>query len=105
MTADDNVTCPHCDGKRRIYAFINTGEDWRAHRNEYVYCFTCNGAGKVPRTMAQRIERGARLRAARIARGLSLLEAAKRLGVSAEELSAMERGRIATNMDADDANR
>lgn len=87
------ITCPHCDGKRQVYAFLNNGPDYRTHTSGYVQCSTCQGMGAITTERAKRILTGAHMRRERIERGESLNEAAKRLGISPAQLSARERGR------------
>ena len=87
------ITCPHCDGKRQVYAFLNHGPDYRTHTSGYVQCSTCQGMGAITTEHAERIKTGKRVQAERIERGESLNDAARRLGISPAELSARERGR------------
>lgn len=59
-----------------------------------VDCSTCQGVGSITIEKRDRIEAGRKRREERIARGASLREEAKRLGISVPELSALERGRV-----------
>lgn len=61
---------------------------------EKIHCFTCHGAGEISEEHVRLIEEGERLRADRIARGLSLREEAARLGCPPRELSDREQGKI-----------
>lgn len=83
--------CPHCRGEKGGVAHINTGPD-RPHEWGWLPCSTCAGTGEVSDEHLARIERGNRVRAERLARDESLREAAKRMGITAAELSAIERG-------------
>jgi ribosomal protein S27AE len=56
-------------------------------------CPTCDGVGTISAEHAQRIVDGKRLRAERVERGETLLDAATRMGLKASELSAIESGR------------
>ena len=60
---------------------------------EYIPCHTCNDAGTITEEHAARIAVGKKLRAERIARDESVMEAAKRIGVRPSELSDIEHGR------------
>lgn len=88
------TTCPDCEGKKRLPALVNRGAagcSW-----EQIPCVTCRGVGEVSADYSTRREEaksnGAVLRASRIARGETLLEAARRNGVSVVEYSRLERG-------------
>lgn len=87
-----NITCPHCNGERKVFAFLNNGPDYRTHTSMWIDCRTCLGKGVITREHADRIVAGSSMREQRVQRGESLREAAKRLGISAVELSAIERG-------------
>lgn len=96
MSAQDtapNLACPSCGGKKQVFAFQNTGEDYRQHRQGYIDCITCDGSGELTAEHAQRIEEGRKLRKARIARGETLMDASLRLGLTPARLSAIECGR------------
>lgn len=81
----DLVTCTMCRG---------TGKTFYLCANDFIPCSDCKGAGKREPRPAEWLDRGNKLRANRIIRGASLCEEAKRLGISAADLSAMERGRM-----------
>lgn len=85
------ITCPHCDGKRQVYAFLNHGPDM--HASGFINCQACNGTGEVTQEHAARIASGEKARRERIERGESLNDAARRLGITPAQLSARERGR------------
>lgn len=85
--------CPSCGGKGAMQAFINRGPDIRRHSLETIPCRTCEGQGSISEAQAAAIRHGASLRAERIAKGMTLREAAKEAGMSPSTLSALERGR------------
>lgn len=87
------VICPHCSGERKVFAFMNNGPDYRTHTSGLIDCRTCLGAGKITQEHADRIAAGTSMRTQRVQRGESLRDAAKRLGITATELSAIEHGR------------
>lgn len=91
---DDALTpCPRCEGKGWIGpVHINRGDlphEWR----ERMDCDFCEATGKIDADKRTAIEMGWRLRAKRVAREESLMEAAKRLRMSPSELSGLETGR------------
>lgn len=88
----NNITCPHCNGKRRLYAF------WDGVRPEdsgsgYVDCSTCKGNGSISQAHMDRITEGERRRNDRVSRGVSLNEEARKFGITPAQLSALERGK------------
>lgn len=85
--------CPACGGQGSLQAFLNRGPDIRKHSLETITCETCKGEGRISDSRMAAIRHGASLRAERIARGLTLLEAAEEAGISPAELSAIESGR------------
>jgi hypothetical protein len=88
------VICPHCNGKGEQPAFVTgerNGERFCEHR--LMPCRTCSASGEITEEHAQRIEAGQRMREDRVARGVSMCEEAKRLGVSDRELGDLEWGR------------
>ena len=85
--------CPRCQG-RGWYGpvHINRGDqthEWR----ERMQCDFCAGTGKIDDDHRDAWKLGQAFRGARCAREESLGEAAKRLGLKASELSALEMGR------------
>jgi hypothetical protein len=87
------VECPFCDGKRTVFAFVNTGEDSSKHISGIFKCSQCNGTGEISADHYTAYLQGRSLRKARIELGESLSAAAKRNGISAAELSNIESGR------------
>lgn len=85
------MICPDCKGEKRVFAHVNRG-DGGSSGFEWINCLRCKGAGEVPDEQAVWMLEGVKLRTERMARGLSLREEAKRLGISPVELSAIERG-------------
>lgn len=87
------TTCPRCEGRGWIGpVHINRGDkahEWR----ERMDCHLCKATGSINEDTRQAIDLGRRLRECRLARDESLREAAKRLGLSAAELSTLETGR------------
>jgi hypothetical protein len=89
------VTCPVCHGAKRSLCFVNRGEDISTHTQEMLDCLFCRGWGTVSKPELKRWQQGRTLRDARVARGESLMQCAKRFGMSSAELSAVENGRAA----------
>jgi methylphosphotriester-DNA--protein-cysteine methyltransferase len=84
------VMCPGCHGRGQAFMFA-THADGRCSAG-YQDCLRCKGKGRVPEEQRAWIEDGARIRDARIAAGRSLRQEAARLGITAVELSEIERG-------------
>lgn len=85
--------CPRCDGSGKTGpVHINRGSKPHEWRSEMA-CDFCGGAGKISEDQADAMKLGKAFRERRVARDESLREAAKRLGMKASELSALERGR------------
>lgn len=88
--------CPFCSGAKRYCVFA----DWHDGDGElqggirYVDCFTCKGVGTITQDRVARIERGKQLKAERVARGQSFMDAAEERGVSPAQVSAEERGEL-----------
>jgi len=93
------VKCPACNGSGnggRVH--VNTGMNMATGRcsgywKEESNCFRCDGSGDVPDSAPDWIAKGKQLRAERIMRGELLHDAAKRMGISTSELSAIEMGK------------
>lgn len=85
------MICPDCKGEKHVFAHINRGGPERSGF-EWIDCTRCKGAGAVRDEQGEWIVLGRRFRQDRIARGLSLQEEAKRLGIPVVQLSEMERG-------------
>lgn len=85
--------CPRCDGSGFITAFVNRGPDIGKHSVETLPCSTCSGVGSIDDETARRIADGKSMRDQRVARLETLRDAARRLGMTSSELSAIEQGR------------
>jgi hypothetical protein len=94
------MECPHCRGEGGVHAFVNRGPDISTHSVDWIRCLTCDGAGAITGERASLIERGEDMRKARVARGESLLEASRRLGIGPAALSAAEHGRASPEAEA-----
>lgn len=91
------MKCPACRGKGRIEALAcSTG----ACRDYDMECSACKGTGETPEERVRILAEAERRRLDRIARGVSLREEARRLDVSATDLSNMEHGRAPFPEDA-----
>lgn len=86
-------TCPYCNGAGGFEAFVNRGPDIRTHSHEWMRCETCVGTGKINEGRAELIALGKTWRDARVARGETLMEMSKRIGVGPAEISQREHGR------------
>ena len=93
-----SLTCQRCDGHGVVGpVHVNRGD--QAHTWEMIRCASCGGSGYWTPAQAVAARVGAEMRQERLARGESLLEAARRLGMSPAELSALEHGRPASPKD------
>lgn len=88
------VHCPTCEGRKELFAFMNTGEDWRKHRQGRIPCLTCSGTGEVDDGYPERLAVGKKMHDERVARGETLMAAATRMGMRPAELSALEHGEL-----------
>lgn len=84
------MKCPRCDGGGQTFAFVNMGDE--AGYVGPVNCMVCKGTGLITDEHMSRIIAGRAAREARQARGETLMQAARRKGVSALEISRFERG-------------
>jgi len=82
--------CPDCKGKKKIMAFVD-GQDFNGV--EELNCLRCKGYGEIDEDMERWMKIGGVHRTWRVAQWESLAECAKRLGMGAADLSAMEMGR------------
>lgn len=95
-----DIPCLGCDGAGRLTAFVD-GRDENGRRwggVQEVACPTCAGTGRISVEKADWIAKGRAHRTARVDRKESIFEAAKRLGITSAELSAMENGRADPKM-------
>jgi hypothetical protein len=81
------VSCPECRGAGRKHIHIYHA-GW-----QFVTCWECQGAGSFTPADLAWIAETERLRADRLARGLSLRDEAKRLGIATQELVDREQER------------
>lgn len=86
------MKCPLCDGKGDQFALVNMGGS--SHYSGYFVCDTCKGTGLIADEHMRRMIAGKAAREARMKRGETLRQAAKRKGVTALEISKFERGEI-----------
>ena len=63
------MTCPSCDGKKKIYVHVNRGS--QPHEWRWMDCHRCAGTGEVTDDVAVWVAKGEAMRADRLARGLS----------------------------------
>ena len=85
----DSIVCPECRGTKEVGVLVCPGGIFKM-----IDCRMCNGSGEITPEHQARIEAGKKLRADRIARGLSLREEASRLGIDPIDLSHKENGRV-----------
>lgn len=90
LDQSQTVICPDCDGKKQVFQIACGPSGSRAG---WVDCDRCGGTGEITAEQAGRIAAGRARRQERIARDVSLMEEAKRLGMRPSELSAIERGK------------
>ena len=86
------MKCPTCLGEKKLLAHLNRGID-ATHSFEYIDCITCKGTGEITEEHFKKIQMGKELRKARIERGETLFDAAKRQKLTTAQLSAIENGR------------
>ena len=86
------MKCPTCLGKKKLLAHLNRGID-ATHSFEYIECIVCKGTGEITEEHFKKIQMGKELRKARIERGETLFNAAKRQKLTSAQLSAIENGR------------
>lgn len=90
-----SVTCPRCEGRgyTEHTGFLHTTSGCRVGTVR-LPCALCDSTGTEIPERREWAERGARLRADRLTRNMSLSHEAKRRGLKVTELSDMEMGRI-----------
>lgn len=94
--ADDLITCPDCQGEKGRTVFWD-GRDPQGNvigGIRTIPCPRCGGSGQVPAAMLDWMKRGRAIRASRIARNQSMVQAAAQYGLSLSEYSNVEHGRV-----------
>lgn len=92
MTRPSNlVTCPECSGAGIVNVVWQGLPESVADAAE---CSACRGIGEISPRHAMRLEVGRAMRNDRVARGLSLQQEAKRLGIETRKLADLEWGRV-----------
>lgn len=82
-------TCPSCNGAKG-----HGGISCPGFKTFWMECDLCQGTGAITAKKLKRYEAGKEKQKDRRARGLTLREEAKRLGISPTELSKIERGLV-----------
>lgn len=89
--APATVICPNCAGRGSNPAFVDTAKGgWF---DPALRCSLCGGTGQISHQTARWLAVGRQHYTRRMARDESVRECARRMGISASELSAMEHGR------------
>lgn len=85
------LTCPDCLGQATVAAFVDGAcGGWF---EPAMKCHRCNGSGQITARQVAWLVVGRAHRNVRVERRESIVDCARRLGVTAVELSAMENGR------------
>lgn len=84
--------CKNCKGKGTYRAFVRSEYGGCAWRD--VGCYVCGGSGEITEEQVVVIAEGERRRLDRIARGVSMRDEARSLGMDVVALSDLEHGRI-----------
>ena len=90
---ETKVKCPDCEG-RKSFGVIICGRPLGGCNTGFLACSLCKGTGEIPESQLSWVARGEAMRNDRLSRDMSGREEAKRLGISAAELSDMEMGRV-----------
>lgn len=85
--------CPFCRGNKGATCHVNTGLDSSKHYWKWFDCEQCGGTGEVTEKHYNHVIAARLKRVERSERNETLLDCAKRLGISVAELSAIESGR------------
>lgn len=85
------LTCSRCDGRRTTHAFIDGPTGGRF--DPAFPCSLCHGTGEVTEQTAEWLAVGTAHRLDRVARQISIMACARKIGVTPAELSSMEHGR------------
>lgn len=84
------MICPECKGERVLVGFVDYSD--RPGDLRRIPCLRCDGRGYVPDHEREWIEMGRAFRRHRREKQVTLRRATELLGISAVELSTMERG-------------
>ena len=87
----ETTKCPSCDGARTFPGFVDGPSGGRF--DAALPCGLCHGSGVVPLHVVHWLSVGRAHRERRVENDEGLRECARRIGISAVELSAMENGR------------
>lgn len=89
------MTCPSCKGNspRQAFAFVTRKDRSCGCEIVTITCRVCDGAGNATAADCLRLLAGMAMRHARCLRGETTFAAAKRMGISSAQLSAIEHGK------------
>jgi len=91
----DSFTCPVCNGAKQTMAFVCGRPEVSGLRA--LTCQTCKGVGSIPewemRAYNEQAAKKKQRRAVREALDLSMMEMAKRMGMSRQDYNDYEHGR------------
>jgi hypothetical protein len=88
------MTCPDCRGTGTTVASHVSYADGTGASNVTIKCTRCHGTCEVDDRTPEWIKAGESMRLRRILANRSLREEAKRRGITAQELSRMEFGKV-----------
>ncbi|GMG94811.1 hypothetical protein Cmtc_60310 [Cupriavidus sp. TKC] len=90
---DIHHSCPSCEGKKRVSGFV-TDSTGRLRLTRTAPCPQCDGVGTITDEQCRWIAIGRSHRQMRFAHKESAVAAALRLGLSVDQLTAAELGRL-----------
>lgn len=85
------MKCPYCKGRGYKVSIMSSDEDSGGEPVAFS-CYRCGKTGEVTDEDLKRVEDGKKIRADRFARGLTVMEEAKRRRITMTELMAQEYG-------------
>lgn len=91
---DKSHACPSCEGKKQLCGFVKDVGSGKTRISADVPCRMCKGLGVISDEQLSWIRLGRMHRQARVALKESALVAACRLGLSVEQLTDAELGRV-----------